>query len=149
VVRGAFGVEAPARPAFLLFVTLLPAPPFAVDFLLKLGQPCQVHVAPKPHGPAVTYAQLGGLNPFGHNPAVQGHYRNARCFGGLLRITRLCHDVIYIAYLSLLVKLLLWPIGPGKLARLLLRTVLGNSWQVVRRLRDLRYRLAIFTNNHR
>jgi hypothetical protein len=105
VVRGAFGVRAPARPAFLLFVALLPAPALAVNFLLKLAEPGQIRFAPQPHGPAVAYAQLGGLKPFTHHPAVQGHYCNTRCFGGLLRVTGLCHTVIYITHLGTVVKL--------------------------------------------
>jgi hypothetical protein len=80
------------RPAFLLsVVALLPSPALTVDFLLELAEPIQIRFAPQPHGPAVAYAQLRGLKPFGHNPAVQGHYRNARCFGGLSRVARLCH----------------------------------------------------------
>ena len=96
---------APARPAFLLFVAFFPTPPFAVNFLLKVFQSCQIRLAPEPHGPAVTYAQRGGFKLFGHNPAVQCHYRNSRCFGGLLRVAGLYHNVIYITHLSQLVKL--------------------------------------------
>ena len=54
-------LQAPARPAFLLFVALLPPSPSAMNFLLKLGDPAQICLAPKPHGPAIAYAQLGGL----------------------------------------------------------------------------------------
>ncbi len=80
---------APARPAVLFsLVALLPASPLAVDFLLKDAQTVQIRFAPQPDGPAVTYAQLGGLNLFGHHPAVQRHNRYARRFGGLLRINR-------------------------------------------------------------
>jgi hypothetical protein len=91
VVRGAFGVQAPARPAFLLFVALLPSSALTVNFLLQPTDRLQIFFAPKPHGPAVAYAQLGGLKLFGRNPAVQGHYCNSRRFGGLLRFKRLCH----------------------------------------------------------
>jgi hypothetical protein len=90
----------PARPAFLLsLVAFLPAPPLAVDFLLKLTESFQIRLAPKPYSPAVTYAQLRGLKLSSHDPPVQGHYRNTRGFGGLLRVTGFCHTVIYIPHL--------------------------------------------------
>ena len=104
---------APARPVSLFpFVALLPSSALAVDRLLQLTEPGQVCLAPQPHGPAVPYAQLGCLDLASHNPAVQGHYRNARCFGRLLRITGLCHTVIYIPYLVQEVKLLFCGGGP-------------------------------------
>ena len=54
-------LEAPARPAFLVFVALLPPASLAVNSLLKPTEPVQIRFAPKPHRPAVAYAQLGGL----------------------------------------------------------------------------------------
>ena len=93
MVRGAFGVSAPARPAFLTslpFVAFFPPSSFAVNLLLQLSQAGQICSAPQPHGPAVAYAQLRGLNPFGHNPAVQGHDGYAYGACSLLSITALC-----------------------------------------------------------
>lgn len=107
MVRGAFGVDAPARPALLLsLVTFLPASAFAVDRLFEFAEAIQIRFAPKPHGPAVTNAQLRRLKLFCHYPAVQGHDRNARYFGGLLRVTGFYIHVIYIPYLLYLVQLL-------------------------------------------
>jgi hypothetical protein len=98
---------APARPAFLLsVVALLSSSALAVNFLLKSTEPVQIRLAPKAHGSAVAYAQLGDIQPFGHYPAMQGHYRDTRCFGGLLRIKALCHisdmyTILYVAYKAL------------------------------------------------
>ena len=73
--------------------------------MLQLPQPSQVALAPQPHGPAIAYAQLGGLNLGPNNPAVQGHNGYAYGAGRLLRITRLYHYGIYIPYLDAQVKL--------------------------------------------
>src|SRR5579862_4827025 len=92
LVRGAFGARYTSASRFLLFVTFFPASPFAVNLSFELAESIQICIAPKPYSPAVAYAQLGGLELFRHNPAVQGHYRNSRCFGGLLCIKGLCHN---------------------------------------------------------
>ena len=106
MVRGAFGASNTGAPRFLLpLVALLSPTSFAVNFLLERAQPCQVCFAPKPHGPAIAYAQLWCPYFASRNPAVQRHHRNAYGARGLLRVTGLGHYVIYIAYLSYVVKL--------------------------------------------
>ena len=107
-------LSAPARPALtsLPFVAFFPPSSFAINLLLQLPEPVQVCLAPQPHGPAITDAQHGGLNLGGHNPAVQGHNRNTRCFGRLVRVKGLYHYVIYITHLSKHCKtLILWMVG--------------------------------------
>jgi hypothetical protein len=114
-------LEAPARPAFLLsLVALLPSSAFAVNFLLKRTEPVQIRLAPKPYGPAVPNAQLGSLKLLARNPAVQGHNGDPHRFGCLLRVVRFYHTVICITYISMLVKLFVWPLKPNRptLARL-------------------------------
>ena len=107
MVRGAFGVDSTGASRFLLpLVTLLSSSALAIDRLLQLSESGQVCLAPKPHCPAIPNPQLGCLYFASYNPAVQGHYRNSHGAGGLLRVTGLCHTVIYIPYLDWLVKLL-------------------------------------------
>jgi hypothetical protein len=111
VVRGALVLLAPARPALtsLPFVAFLPPSSFAVNPLLQLPQPCQIGLAPQPHGPAVAYAQIGGLNFGRNNPAVQRHDGYAYGSSGLLRITGLCHySDIYTIFKRVCKALIFW-----------------------------------------
>jgi hypothetical protein len=62
------------------------------------------------------YAQLGAFYLTGCHPPLQRHGRNAHGAGSLLRVTSLCHTVIYITHLGLLVKLFV------------LLAVLPNRW---------------------
>jgi hypothetical protein len=74
LVRGVSVRLTPARPALLLLlVAFLPSATLAVNFLLKPVEPVQIRVTPKPHGPAVAYAQLGAFYPTGCQPPLQRH----------------------------------------------------------------------------
>jgi hypothetical protein len=82
VVRDRSVLGTPGGPAFLLFVVaFLPAPPFAVDRLLDLGDPIHVCLTPQPHCSVVPDRQLGSFDPPSRYPSVQSHHSDARCFG--------------------------------------------------------------------
>jgi hypothetical protein len=134
-------LEAPVRPAFLpSLVALLSAPALAVNVLPEFLKPGQICFAPKPHGPAIAYAELGGLKFFAHHPAVQGHYCNTRCFGSLLRVAGLYHiGDIYNIFKPLCKAFCFGHLSPLSLAEFVTCAVQANTWQVVWCLKDLSY----------
>jgi hypothetical protein len=126
----------PARPASLLsLVALLSAPALAVNFLLKPSEPVQIRLAPKPHGPAIAYAQPGAFYLAHCKPPLQRHGRDTHGTSGLLCVKGLCHTVIYVTHLGWLVKLFVLvaalpqkrPFKSGKPACLLLGVAVGNG----------------------